>query len=57
MRDRPLDGHDGVQFLVFENHTGQNRMCSVIQNFIRVLMNTNKIFFCNRIPKKDYDEK
>ena len=47
----PPDGRDGVQFLVFENHTGQNKRCGIIRNFTRVLMNTNKFFFVIESPK------
>ena len=121
----PPDGRDGVQFLVFKNHTRQNKRCGIIRNstlvfyswckktgvslciwsqvlwrndhsrpiknaqkcsvlksywiltswtisdwlfkrlrigndlsfYIIVLTNTNQIFFCNRIPKGDYDER
>jgi len=35
----PLDGRDEVQFLVFKNHTVQNKRCKIMKNFTRSCSN------------------
>jgi len=49
------DGRDGIQFLVFKNHTRQNKRCSIMRNFTRVLWTIIKYFFWNRVSKGEYD--